>query len=92
MTHERLATAAELLDNASELAKDDDVRTRLSDQADSLATAAERDRDLDHGRLARITHILDGLAEDADGEKDVQQAIRDAKEAIVAYRETVEGV
>lgn len=90
MPHERLATAAELLNKASKLAKDESARTRLLDKANSLATAAERDRDLDHGRLARITHTLDDLAQDAD--EDVQQTIHEAKEAIVSYRETVEGV
>ncbi|GGL46918.1 DUF7553 family protein [Halocalculus aciditolerans] len=92
MTHEHLATAAEFLREAADLTEDDDARARLQTQADAVDKASEKDRGLDHGRLARLTHVLDELEDQTDGESGVQQAIEEARAEVVAYRETVEGV
>ena len=56
----------------------------LPDQLDTLAT---RDRDPDHGRLARIENALSDL-EDSDAGDQVESA----HESVTAFRETVESV
>lgn len=87
MTRETLATASETLESAADATGGDDAAERLSSLADQLDALATRDRDPDHGRLARIENALTDL-EDAD----VGERVESAHESVVAFRETIEGV
>jgi hypothetical protein len=96
---DHLATAAELLDDAAGSASGDES-DRLREQADAVAALAARDRGPDHGRLARIEHVLTDVREsvaaegddddDDDGEtaETVDRALAELRE----YRSGVEGV
>jgi hypothetical protein len=90
MVREELRTASDHLRAAAVAADDSEDEQRLYDQSDQLARLATADDDPDHGRLARITHALDELAESAGG--DARESVLDAKECVEDYRETVEGV
>jgi|GEM_PF-176280 len=90
MTREDLATASDQLESAADAATDAETAERLRDLADQLDSLATRDRGPDHGRLARIELSLDDLVETAGD--DAAADIDAAHEAVVAYRETVEGV
>ena len=61
---------------------------RLTGLADQLDTLATRDRDPDHGRLARIENALTDL----EASSDVAEQVASAHESVVAFRETVDGV
>jgi len=87
MTRENLATASETLESAADETTDDDAAERLESLADQLDTLATRDRDPDHGRLARIENALNDLED-----SDVSDQVGSAHESVVAFRETVEGV
>ena len=89
MTRENLADASELLASAADKT-DGDAAERLDSLSDQLDTLAERDRDPDHGRLARIESGLDEIQADASDE--VAATIEDALDAIRDFRETLEGV
>ena len=89
MTRDSLADASELLASAAD-AVDGDAAERLDSLSDQLDTLAERDRDPDHGRLARIESGLDEIQADASDE--VAATIEDALDAIRDFRETLEGV
>ena len=89
MTRDSLADASELLESAAD-AVDGDAAERLDSLSDQLDTLAERDRDPDHGRLARIESGLDEIQADASDE--VAATIEDALDAIRDFRETLEGV
>jgi hypothetical protein len=92
---DHLATAAELLDDAAGSASGDES-DRLREQADAVAALAARDRGPDHGRLARIEHVLTDVRESVAGEDDddgetaetVDRALAELRE----YRSGVEGV
>ncbi|WP_159901835.1 DUF7553 family protein [Salinirussus salinus] len=85
---ENLATASDLLASAADDAGDHAGRLReLSDQLGSLA---EGDRDVDHGRLARIQSGLDEIQPDLDD--DAAATLDEANDEINAFRETIEGV
>jgi len=88
MTREELRDASETLAAVSDHAGD--AGDRLADLADQLETLATREKGPDHGRLARILNALSEVEEDAPAT--VADAIDEARERIVAYRETVEGV
>lgn len=90
MVREPLRAASDFLRQASESAGDADLEERLYEQSNQLARLATADSGPDHGRMARIMHVLDDLAEDLDG--DAQDAVEDAYEKVKAYRSTVEGV
>jgi len=90
MTRENLATASERLEAAAQATGDDDAAERLRDLAGQLESLAERDRRPDHGRLARIENALGDLAETVDA--DTSAEIDAAHDAVVAFRETVDGV
>lgn len=90
MTRENLAEASDRLEAAATATDDDDAAKRLRDLAGQLDALAERERGPDHGRLARIENALGDLAE-AVGEE-ASAEIEAAHEAVVAFRETVEGV
>jgi hypothetical protein len=90
MTREQLRTASEALRTASDGAADPAIQRRLHDQSTQFATLATADHGPDHGRLARHLNALNEIREDA-GEE-VSERIDAAEEAIIAYRETVEGV
>ena len=85
---ENLATASDLLASAADDAGDHAGRLReLSDQLGSLA---DQDRDVDHGRLARIQSGLDEIQPDLDD--DAAATLDEANDEINAFRETIEGV
>jgi hypothetical protein len=89
MTRDELIAASESLNNAAEGA-DDELSAKLSEQADTLATLADREKGPDHGRLAKIEHSLRSLKESASDEG--ADLIDDALTHIKEYRKTVEGV
>lgn len=90
MTREDLASASDRLESAADATSDGDATERLQDLAGQLDALATRDRGPDHGRLARIGIALDDLQDDVDDA--VATEIDDARDDVVAYRETVEGV
>lgn len=90
MVREPLRAASDLLRQASESAGDADLEERLYDQSNQLARLATADDGPDHGRLARIMHVLDTIADDLEG--DAQDAVEDAYDHVKDYRSTVEGV
>jgi len=90
MVREQLQTAATHLTTASEAADDDAASERLTELAEQLETLSTADRGPDHGRMARIQNALSDLKADASDE--VVDEIDAAKDAISAYRETVQGV
>jgi archaellum component FlaC len=85
---ETLATAGDLLASAADDAGEH--ADRLRDLSDQLGSLAERDRDVDHGRLARIQSGLDEIQPDVSD--DVAATIEEANDEINAFRETIEGV
>ncbi|QLH79471.1 hypothetical protein HZS55_20185 [Halosimplex rubrum] len=87
MTRENLADASATLESAADATGDGDAAERLESLADQLDSLATRDRDPDHGRLARIENALNDLED-----SDVTEQVRSAHESVVAFRETVEGV
>jgi hypothetical protein len=89
MSQQLLEAASEQLRIAAE-GTDGDVRKRISDQADALATLATQEYGADHGRLARHMHALAELAEETDGS--TQDAIRDARSTLATFRKGVDGV
>ncbi|WP_436923448.1 DUF7553 family protein [Halosimplex amylolyticum] len=90
MTRENLADASDTLESAADATTDDDAAERLESLADQLDSLSTRDRDPDHGRLARIENALHDLEESSSD--DVAELIESAHESVVAFRETVEGV
>lgn len=90
MTTDHLDDASDHLRNAAVATTNDDHEQRLYDQSEQLAKLAAADSGPDHGRLARITHVLDELA--ADVGADAGEHVAAAKDSVEAYRETVEGV
>ena len=89
MTRELLREASGRLKDAAEAASGD-AQERIYDRSDALASLAARDRDPDHGRLARHTNTLEELADET--EAPAHEAIVEAKEKISTFREGVEGV
>ena len=87
MTRESLAAARDTLESAADETTDEDAAQRLESLADQLDTLATRDRDPDHGRLARIENALNDLED-----SDVSDQVESAHESVIAFRETVEGV
>ena len=85
---ETLATASNLL--ASAAGDADDHADRLGELADQLGALADQDRDVDHGRLARIQSGLGEIQPDVDD--DVAATIDEANDEVNAFRETIEGV
>jgi len=90
MVREKLQEAATRLETASDGAGTDAASDRLADLAGQLDDLATADRGPDHGRMARIQNALSDLKDDVAAE--VVDEIDAAKDAISAYRETVEGV
>lgn len=89
MVREKLSEASDNLREAAIEAKAE-FEERLYERSDELANLAAADEGPDHGRLARITHALDDLAEDV--EDDARDAVERAKEKVKEYRENVDGV
>jgi len=90
MVREKLRTAADHLTEASDAAGDEAAGERLTDLAEQLDRLATADRGPDHGRMARIQNALADL--EGDVATDATESIAAARDAISAYRETVEGV
>mgnify|MGYP000128982705 CR=1 FL=1 len=86
---EHLATASDLLASAADDAGDH--ADRLRELSDQLGSLADQDRDVDHGRLARIQSGLDEIQPDLDDD-DAAAALDEANDEINAFRETIEGV
>jgi ABC-type transporter Mla subunit MlaD len=93
MTREQLQRAAESMHTAADAVAhvDEDAAQRLTDLAEQTDGLAEADRGPDHGRLARLLTALDEVKEGLD-KGDAADAIDEAKAALTAYRETVDGV
>jgi hypothetical protein len=89
MPSDHLATASDRLDDAAAAASAD-AAERLQAQADAVATLAARDRGPDHGRLARIEHVLTDIRGDVadDTAETVDRALAELRE----YRSGVDGV
>lgn len=87
---DHLRTAVSKLEAAAEAVEDGQTADRLADFADQLERLAADGRTADHGRLARILHVLSDVQDDA-GE-DAHTAIDQARAALRTYREGVEGV
>jgi len=85
---ETLATASDLLASAADDAGNH--ADRLRDLSDQLDTLADQDRDVDHGRLARIQSGLGEVQPDLDD--DAAATIDEVNDEINAFRETIEGV
>lgn len=85
---ETLATASDLLASAADDAGDH--ADRLRELSDQLGSLADQDRDVDHGRLARIQSGLDEIQPDLDD--DAAATLDEANDEINAFRETIEGV
>ena len=89
MARDQLQRASDVLREASEAAEGE-VSERLRGQADQLANLATRERGPDHGRLDRHLNTLRELTEEAEG--GIHDKIVEARDAVIEYRETVEGV
>src|SRR6056297_2584190 len=89
MTRDELIAASESLEDAAAGA-DAEVADKLSAQAETLATLADREKGPDHGRLAKIEHSLRSLQESVD--EDGIDLIAAALDHVKAYRSTVDGV
>ena len=87
MVRENLADASDLLASVETTG---DAAERLDGLAEQLETLATAERGPDHGRLARLQTALGEVKEQVDD--DAAATIDEALEAIVAYRETVDGV
>lgn len=90
MVRESLRAASDLLREASEAADDTEVEERLYDHSNQLAKLATADDGPDHGRLARIMHVLGDLEDELDG--DAADKVAEAYENVKEYRSTVPGV
>jgi len=95
MPGDHLATAAELLDDAAGSASGDES-DRLREQADAVAALAARDRGPDHGRLARIEHVLtevrESVAAEDNNDGETAETVGRALAELREYRSGVEGV
>jgi hypothetical protein len=89
MAREELRTASEEL-RAAAVAADGDVRERIYEQSNQLASLATRDADPDHGRLDRHMHALAEVADETDGE--VHERVVAARDALREFREDLPGV
>jgi hypothetical protein len=89
MVREQLSDASDNLREASIEAKAE-FEERLYERSDELANLAAADEGPDHGRLARITHALDDLADEV--EEETSEYVQKAKEKVKEYREGVDGV
>lgn len=83
---EHLRAAGEALRRAAESMADPHAE-RAREQADTLASLADRERGPDHGRLARHENALTELQEATGSE-----AVAEALDAIRRYREDLPGV
>lgn len=89
MTREELAEASDLCRRAAE-GVEGGARDRLHEQSRQLAELADRERDPDHGRLARHMNALAELADELDGE--AADLVAEARDRVGEFREGVEGV
>lgn len=90
MSREWLRDAGDRLHDAADRADRDEARERLRELGDQLTALADRERGPDHGRLARLLNAIgevEGKVDDS-----VAAELDEAREQVVRYRETVEGV
>lgn len=85
-----LRDAADELQSAREQTDDSETAERLDSSTDQLQKMIDADRGPDHGRLARLTHSLQDIESDLDG--DAAESVGAALSHVRSYRETVEGV
>ncbi|MFC6725871.1 hypothetical protein ACFQE1_16160 [Halobium palmae] len=90
MVRQELQEASDELRKAGEAVDASDVRERIHDQSDQIAELATRASGPDHGRLDRHMNTLSELADQLDG--DAAEHVRQARDHLRAYRETVDGV
>ncbi|WP_232703308.1 DUF7553 family protein [Halobacterium wangiae] len=90
MARDELSAASDHLREAAIATTNEEREQRLYEQSDQLARLATADSGPDHGRLDRITNALNELSAELDA--DAKESVEAAKERVVAYRETVEGV
>lgn len=86
---DHLYRASDLLGDAAARTADD-TGDRLDRLATQIESAADRDSGPDHGRLARHLTALDELSDDVDN--DTAATIDEARDHLVEFRKTVEGV
>jgi hypothetical protein len=89
MSRPALEAASEELRKASELAEGD-LRERLYDHSNQVATLASREEGPDHGRLDRHMNALYEIAGETDG--DLHDHVVAARNELKEYREGVAGV
>ncbi|WP_256393093.1 DUF7553 family protein [Natronoarchaeum rubrum] len=92
MAHDKLGDASDALRDASEAAGTDELRERLHERSDALATLADKERKPDHGRLAREDGILRDVLADHDATEEVSENVETAREKIREFREDLPGV
>lgn len=92
MAHGELSDASDALREASEAAQADELRERLHERSDALATLADKERKPDHGRLAREDGILRDILGDHDASEEVSEHVETARAKIVEFREDLPGV
>ncbi|MFW5963619.1 MAG: DUF7553 family protein [Natronomonas sp.] len=88
MSADELQSALDAVEAARDLA-DADAEQRLDRIVGKVSKALDAGRQLDHGALARMDRTLDELTDETSGE--TADAIADAKEALITYREGVPG-
>jgi hypothetical protein len=89
MSKDWLRVAGDMVERAAGEADGEPVE-RLRNLGEQLHSLADRERGPDHGRIARIENILDEVeAEVGDA---ASEHIQQAREEVVRYRGTVEGV
>lgn len=92
MAHDELGDASDALREASEAARADELRERLHERSDALATLASKERKPDHGRLAREDGILRDILGDHDASEEVSENVETARTKIREFREDLPGV
>lgn len=90
MTRQEIARAGELLQQAGAETAATAERDRLTDLASQLDGLATGDRGPDHGRIARIQAALDEIQPAVEDEPAV--TIENARDELISYRETLDGV
>jgi hypothetical protein len=89
MSRDALEAASEELRKASELAEGD-LRERLYDHSNQVATLASRETGPDHGRLDRHMNALYEIADDTEGA--LHDHVVAARDQLKEYRKGVAGI
>ena len=92
MAHEELSDASDALREASEAAESEELRERLHERSDALATLASKERKPDHGRLAREDGVLRDILADVDASDEIEENVEAARDGIKEFRKDLPGV